>query len=130
MEKMIGSVDHLGRPVLQIEGKNDHFLVLVDTGFNGDLLVTEAASRALGAIQHGLVTTLELGDGSRTKVLQARATIPWIERNRVVKVFIAKNWHPTGDNPVGLLGTALIAPHRLVVDFDDRTLEISAKSAA
>ena len=43
MAKVIGSVDQRGRPVIRLEGKTDSVLVIVDTGFNGELMVTRAA---------------------------------------------------------------------------------------
>ena len=48
MAKVIGSVDGRRRPVIRIEGKGDSLLLVVDTGFNGDLMLTRAAARQLG----------------------------------------------------------------------------------
>ena len=44
---MIGAVDLRGRPVIRIEGKQESILVVVDTGFNGDLMVSRDAARLL-----------------------------------------------------------------------------------
>ena len=125
MAKVIGSVDVRGRPVVRIEGKDDSILVVVDTGFNGDLMLTREASRLLGVDPGHAKTDVELGDGRRAAVYEARVTIKWLGSDRQVRILVADDWKTTGDAPVGLLGTALLSPHLLIIDFSAGTVEIS-----
>ena len=79
MAKVIRSVDQRGRPVIRIEGKSESILVVVDTGFNGDLLLAREAARLLGVDPVSKETEIELGDGRTVVVNEARATITWLE---------------------------------------------------
>ena len=127
MAKVIGSVDQRGRPVIRVEGKLDSILVVVDTGFNGDLLLAREAARLLGVDPVSKETEIELGDGRTVVVNEARATITWLEQNRRVRVLVSDDWTSVGDAPVGLLGTELLVPHLLLVDFADGTVEIETQ---
>ena len=124
---MIGSVDLRGRPVIRIEGKQESILVVVDTGFNGDLLVSRDAARRLGVDPISSEAAIELGDGRTVRVNEARATIKWLEQERRVRVLVSDDWTATGDAPVGLLGTDLLVPHLLLIDFTAGTVEIESQ---
>lgn len=125
---MIGSVDDRGRPVVRLRGvAEDDVLVVIDTGFNGYLMVTRQAASAFGVAPIGRVTTVELGDGTTATVLRGRTTISWLGERRLIDVLVADAWTPLPDAPEGLLGTALLAPHMLHVDFAARTVEIEAE---
>ena len=127
MAKVVDSVDDRGRTVIRVEGINDSILVVVDTGFNGDLMVTRAAARDLGAQRLGREVDVQLGNGTVASVIRGRATIPWLGENRLVRVLVADDWLTVGDAPAGLLGTALLTPHLLMVDFAARTVEIETQ---
>lgn len=127
MAKVIGSVDDLGRPVIRVEGKSDGILAVVDTGFNGDLLVTRPAAHALGVTGMVREADVELGDGSVARVFHGRATISWLGADRDVRVLVSDAWMTIGDAPIGLAGTALLTPHLLLVDFAQGTVEIETQ---
>ena len=127
MAKVIGAVDLRGRPVIRIEGKQDSILVVVDTGFNGDLMVSRDAARLLGVDPVAREAEIELGDGRTVQVNEARATITWLEHERRVRVLVSDDWVSVGDAPVGLLGTDLLAPHLLLIDFTAGTVEIETQ---
>ena len=127
MAKVIGSIDQRGRPVIRVEGKLESTLVVVDTGFNGDLLLAREAARLLEVDPVSKETEIELGDGRTVVVNKARATITWLEQARRVRVLVSNDWITTGDAPVGLLGTDLLAPHLLLIDFADGTVEIETQ---
>ena len=127
MAKVIGSIDQRGRPVIRVEGKLESILVVVDTGFNGDLLLAREAARLLEVDPVSKETEIELGDGRTVVVNKARATITWLEQARRVRVLVSNDWITTGDAPVGLLGTDLLAPHLLLIDFADGTVEIETQ---
>ena len=127
MAKVLGSVDDRGRPVVRLEIQGDSLLVLIDTGFNGTLMVTRAAARLLGVNPLGDETSIELGNGTTAQVFEAQTTIAWLGENRLVRVLVADDWLTVGDAPVGLLGTAMLTPHLLMVDFAARTVEIETQ---
>jgi len=127
MAKVIGSVDERGRPVVRIEGRQESVLAIVDTGFNGDLMVTRDAATLLGADPLRRETEVELGDGRTVRVYETRATIMWLDRERRVRVLVSDEWTTIGDEPVGLLGTDLLLPHMLRIDFARGTVEIEAQ---
>jgi clan AA aspartic protease len=127
MVKMIGSVDQRGRPVIRIEGKQDSVLVLVDTGFNGHLMMTRSAAMLLGVGPISKETEVKLADGHVAQVFEARAMIAWLGGERQVHVLVSDDWMTIGDEPAGLLGTDLLAPHLLRIDFDTRIVEIEAQ---
>jgi predicted aspartyl protease len=125
--KVIGSIDARGRPVVRVDGNDDSLLVVVDTGFNGDLMVTLEAARSLGIVVGADETNVELGDGTVARVYEARTTIDWLGEQRSVRVLVSSAWRSGGDDPVGLLGTELLKPHLLLVDFGKDTVEIETQ---
>ena len=127
MAKVIGSVDQRGRPVVRMDGRQDSFLVVVDTGFNGDLMLTRAAAGLLGVEASTDETEVELGDGRTVHVNETRTTINWLDRPRLVRIFVSDAWTTTGDAPAGLIGTQLLAPHLLLIDFANGTVEIESQ---
>lgn len=127
MAKVTGSVDDRGRPVVRIEGKTDSFLLVVDTGFNGDLMISRSAADTLGMTLSDDETSVELGDGTTASVFEGRTTIPWLGAERRVRVLVSDTWQPSNEVPSGLLGTELMTPHLLFVDFGARTVEIETQ---
>ena len=127
MAKVIGSVDLRGRPVIRIDGKHESLLFVVDTGFNGALMVGREAARALAIDPITRETDVELGDGKTVLVNEGRATIQWMGQSRRVRVFVSNDWLPSDDDPVGLLGTDLLAPHLLLIDFASGLVEIETQ---
>lgn len=127
MAKVIGSVDDRGRPIVRLDLTRESLLLVVDTGFNGDLLVTRSAADLLGVTPTARETDVELGDGTIASLNQGRAVVPWLGSQRVVRVLVSDTWTTTPDAPVGLLGTDLLTPHLLLVDFDARSVEIETQ---
>ena len=127
MAKVTGSVDDRGRPVVRLDGKDDSILVTVDTGFNGDLMVTREAAKVLGVDVTEIKSKIELGDGTIARVHESPALLSWLGELRSTTVFVADTWTTSPDAPSGLLGTRLLSPHLLLVDFDGRTVEIETQ---
>lgn len=129
MAKVVGAVDDRGRPTIRLRGTSDDFLVIVDTGFNGNLLLTRSAAQMLGVDPQRDETEVELGDGTRAQLYEADARLNWLGESRRVRVLVSNTWIPTrADDPVGLLGTALLDPHLLLVDFASRSVEIETQA--
>ena len=127
MAKVVGSVDQRGRPVIRIEGKLESILVMVDTGFNGDLMMTRDAATLLGVDPSDDETEVQLGDGRTAQVCESRITITWLDQERRVRVLVSDEWTTIGDAPVALLGTDLLLPHLLRIDFAKGTVEIETQ---
>jgi clan AA aspartic protease len=91
----------VGQPDITIE-------FVVDTGFEGALVLPDAAVAALGLPVHQRVIS-KLADGSRRMTDVYRTTIDW--DGAVLDVAVLA----MGDRP--LLGTALLAGYNLSADF-------------
>ena len=52
-------------------GKDESILVVVDTGFNGDFMVSRDAARLLGVDPISTEAEIELGDGRTVRVNEA-----------------------------------------------------------
>ena len=123
----MGSVDECGRPVVRMRSTGDDLLIVVDTGFDGALLATRTAAKALGINPLGRTSSIELGDGSVSEVYEAIAALSWLEERRSVRVLVADTWEPPAEAPQGLLGTELLSPHLLLIGFSSRTVEIETR---
>jgi hypothetical protein len=86
LSKLIGSVDPRGRPIVRIGQINgaDDFLAIIDTGFNGQLMVSyqRLISLSLGRAQPGLARRLKLLAG-RSKTLNGHTigSFGWESQN-------------------------------------------------
>jgi predicted aspartyl protease len=128
---LFGSVDLRGRPVLRIGRVDggDEFLAVVDTGFNGELLVSEEDIERIGVAVSRVAATVELAGGILHDVVQAKIEIMWMGRSRLVDVFISiePTLRKPIDEPIALIGTGLLRPHLLLIDFDAGTVEIEGQ---
>jgi hypothetical protein len=130
LAEIIGHVDPRDRPIisLMVPDREDAFPVVVDTGFNGELLIYEPDIHRFECEFLDLESSVEFADRERRTIPLARTRIIWFGRFQMVRVWITPA--ETGrtaapDEPVGLLGTALLKPHRLNVDFATRRVVIS-----
>jgi predicted aspartyl protease len=125
---MTGSVDHLKRPIfrLRVDQQDDELLVMIDTGFNGQLMLTAEQASALQVKPFGYEQPVMLGDGSEIKVGRGSITIEWFGRLRTVDVHIApKSAKPHRQSaPLALLGTSLIFPDTLDIRFGRQTVTL------
>lgn len=130
MPEILGHVDARDRPIvsLSVHGQEDGFLVLVDTGFNGQLLISDTEAHRLKCEMVGVEVPVELANRERRTVSLARSRVVWFGQSQDVQVWVATT-RPTRaampDEPVGLLGTALLNPYQLLVDFASRRVVIS-----
>ena len=88
----------------------------IDTGFNGDLELPQAAARAVEARYDGAVVSV-LADGRRVFEDSYRVDFPFDEE----VVAATATFAPVGEI---LVGTRLLRRHRLEIDFDARTVLI------
>lgn len=125
--KVVGSVDDRQRPVVRVSFGDTELLLVVDTGFNGDVLLSATAAAEIGLAVGGDTTTVELGDGTVASIVETMHSVVWLGRSRRIRALISVAWRPVGDSPVGLIGTNLLDPHLLFIDFDARTVEIETQ---
>jgi clan AA aspartic protease len=110
-----GSVNDLRQPMVRIvvrgpQGQEQTVEAMVDTGFNGTLLLPPAIASALRLPFHSSRTVL-LADGSVQVVANHKGRILWEGVERPVRIVAA------GNQP--LLGMALFVGYRLCVDMVD-----------
>ena len=129
--KIIGSVDARGRPIIRLErpDRSDDLLAIVDTGFNGELLMSARDAAAHGFSSIGVLSAAEVAGGVIQQVAEARATIRWLDEVRRVELLITQTHSlpRSGDEPVVLIGTKLLAPHLLFIDFATGTVDIESQ---
>lgn len=128
-----GTVDNLGRPYIRVNAPGDHSaLFVVDTGFNRSLLVNRYIMYRLGLENCAIDTSgtpqrIELGDYGETDVLAGIVRLMWFEQEKLVDCLVSTKvpQRPPRDNePVGFVGTELLADCCLTIDFPERRLEI------
>ena len=130
MPEIVGHGDPRNRPLVRISipGHEDTVLALLDTGFNGYLLIHEAIARQLGFATTGAATNVELAGHVLQELYVADGTISWFNKSVLVPVLVRTEERPSQlgpDEPIALIGTALLNPHKLVVDFTSRRVLIA-----
>jgi clan AA aspartic protease len=103
-------------PYIQVSTPTGELLnLIVDSGFNGELILPKSLVKKLGLKRRGS-TAVELADGSTVLAPTYRGTILWFGRRKVVAVHTTK-----ADE--GLLGTELFRGCTVELDPDtDRVL--------
>lgn len=82
--------------------------VIIDTGYDGNLLVSAAMAARLRLPVVGRIRA-RLADGTVVRLGIALAAVDWLGERRHLRVEV-------GPLPEALLGTELLAAHRLVID--------------
>jgi clan AA aspartic protease len=117
---LTGTVNTRREPIISVTVRgpsSDATLeVLVDTGFDGSLLLPRDIAARLD-LSTVTTTTGALADGTRVRLDIARAQVDWLAGPRAVFVYVA-------DAPEVLLGASLLAPHRLLIDYASSVVEI------
>ena len=129
MPKLIGRIDALGRPIVRVAvvGRDDDCLATVDTGFNGEIMMTLGDARTLGTRILDDNEEVQLGHGRSVGVRIGQMRLRWLGAERDVSVFISDQSVPTRSGPVLLIGTALLKPNLLLIDFALNTVEIETQ---
>jgi hypothetical protein len=134
LSDIIGHVDSRDRPIVLLPLPNDAdgLLVIIDTGFSGQLLIHDSDIPRLGCELTDLNLPIELAGQRRDTVALARGSIIWFGRTLRVNMFVAtieRPYRTIPDEPTALLGTGLLNPHRLSIDFAARHVVISEAQA-
>jgi predicted aspartyl protease len=130
LSEIVGHVDLRNRPLTKIEisGREDAVLALIDTGFNGHLLMHEDVAQQLGLVMTGAAAKVELAGHELRQFPVADGTVVWFGELRRIPVLISAEESPPRagpDEPAVLLGTALLNPHKLTIDFAMRRVVIA-----
>lgn len=88
----------------------------IDTGFTGDLVLSQATIFSLGLPQSGTVGA-QLGDGSSTVMNTFTCLIDWFGQEKQIEVVANSGQYP-------LLGVGLLRDHILTVDYLSQTVTI------
>jgi predicted aspartyl protease len=128
--KITGRIDHLGRPIVRLETPTHaSFLALVDTGFNGHIMLSAQDARALGFSVDITTIDTNLAGDIVEKMTGGRGAIIWMGRSLNIELIVSSN-KPIlrrDDDPIALIGTALLTPHLLLIDFGEKTVEIETQ---
>ena len=90
-------------------------------------MITELSARFL-KLENGLnASKIELGDGTIAEVFRTETKLNWLGEDRYVRVRISQGWVAAPDEPAALVGTGLLTPHLLLVDFGRATIEIETQ---
>ena len=121
MPRLLGYLDTLLRPRLGLRFDNGARLdVLVDTGFNGGLLLGEQTARRVGvSLLTGWRILTVAGGGPPIRVQEGEVDLVWLSSppSRRASVFVhAPEPGRRRGEPDGLLGMLLIAPDKLLID--------------
>jgi predicted aspartyl protease len=132
MSEITGSLDARRRPLVRLPvAGNDDLLAIVDTAFTGELLLDEDVARNWGVLVLDVGAEIELGDGSTRIVKQGLLSVFWFDLERDVTVQIVARDQPLSvrrprvdGEPFALVGTELLVPHVLNVDFGTAVVSI------
>ena len=99
----------------------------IDTGFNGDVLVGDLTAQGLGLVTTpAFIMVHPAGNSQPFRVQISQINVTWLGQARLINVFVYPNEQPRPRGAAdGLLGTGLIHPDRLVMDYINDVVEIT-----
>jgi predicted aspartyl protease len=132
LSELIGHVDERERPLIRVAlpEEGGSFRAVVDTGFNGWLMMESADVAGLGFPLSDIAASVELAEGGRRRLAVAHGEIMWFGRRHRIDVLVSsieRECPIAADEPVALVGTRLLSPHRLEIDFERRLVKIEAR---
>ena len=89
---------------------------IIDTGFQGDLLLPISQAKTLGLVLSGYAPAI-LADGSRTSQMVFAGSVRFLGKIRQAEIFVA-------DTDAALVGTELLSDCQLVVDFPNQKVSL------
>jgi len=111
-----GFINKNDYPIITVDLENQPVDVLVDTGFNGELMLPAYTIEKLHLISVG-EESYKTASGDVINTIFYFANLNWFNRNIKVGVLATK-----GDN--ALLGMGLILPHTLLISPTEQRVEI------
>jgi clan AA aspartic protease len=118
MAREDGSVNAQLEAWLRVQATNGEIIeCLIDTGFNGALVLPRADAVRLNLTVLGRVSIIGVGRARQIADI-AELEIEWLGKSRAVEVIIS-------DGDDSLLGTELLDGSRLVIDYVAYTVTVS-----
>ena len=120
---MNGHVDEELRALLpiQVGATNDNetheLIAWIDTAFNGSLVIPESKVNELRLVQESSAEAI-LADGNKVQLETFACRIKWFGKLYETQVV-------TNESEYALLGTILLADHRLEIDYSAGTVSLS-----
>jgi clan AA aspartic protease len=118
-----GFVDDKLRALLQIpasasrDGDRRELLVWIDTAFNGGLVIPRKQIAELGLVKESSAEAI-LADGSCVELETFACFFDWFGNSYETQIV-------ANDGRYALLGTMLLEGHRLDIDYDAKTVELT-----
>ena len=99
-----------------IEGQRTQIAVWIDTAFNGGLVIPNRIISELGLAKESSAEAI-LADGNLVELETFACFFDWFGNTYETQIIANDGKYP-------LLGTMLLERHRLIVDYNDRTVEL------
>lgn len=120
---MNGLVDDQLRALIRLpvaskkRGKRSEILAWIDTAFNGGLVIPKPQISTLGLIQQSSAEAV-LADGSLVELETYACHFDWFGESYETQVI-------ANDGAFPLIGTLLLDSRKLVIDYEQMTVELS-----
>ena len=124
-QTMEGWIDERGQPVISVRlsGLEDSIVALIDTGFNGELIIYEEHASQAHLQIRSKSSEVRLADGSEAEFLNSDGAIEWFSEQYRVAIFIIPG--PAPRHGRWQIGTQLLRDCRLEIDFRERSVRLS-----
>jgi predicted aspartyl protease len=131
LAEIVGHVDQRERPLVRVSlpDRDRSFLALVDTGFNGWLFMEAMDAVRLGFVPSELTVSVEFAGRGQSRLRVAHGHILWFGKPHHTEVLVSTAEGGRAASPdelVALLGTRLLSPHFLKIDFAKRRVSIES----
>lgn len=119
---MIGIVDEQLRALINLpvgsfgDGQRREIAVWVDTAFNGGLVIPKRLISELGLAKESSAEAI-LADRNLVELETFACFFDWFGKTYETQII-------ANEGKYALLGTMLLEGHRLIVDYNDRTVEL------
>lgn len=120
---MKGFVDDQLRALLRVpvsasrDGNRTDILVWIDTAFNGGLVIPRKQIAELGFVKESSAEAI-LADGHAVELETFACFFDWFSNSYETQIVASDGEYP-------LLGTMLLAGHRLDIDYEAKTVELT-----
>lgn len=118
-QQIIGVFDEELAPRIQIASASTRFSVVVDTGFNGELMLPRAVLHECGFV-YSMKSEAELADGTVVEATLYSGVIHWFGEARSVQAMLT-------DSKSALLGTEMFFGLTVLLDLDEKKVVLEKK---
>lgn len=127
MARERGFLDARMRAFIALRLGSGHANLQVDTGFNAEVLIGNLTAAQLGVVpETAFIDLYPAGSGSPFRARIGHVDVAWLGQFRRIDVLVYENEQPRArGEPDGLLGTGLIHPNKLTLDYLNDIVEIS-----